>query len=138
MAAKSGAPKRKNKRKVRTEIASSASGSSRASSPALQTKEADNNTIDHADQTTTPAAGTEEQEEENTSQRFPERPTPNPEKAFSDFYLRQATKEFANDLDKLRSASDFGAKSVGLLVGALGQGGACFGKGERERVGRGV
>jgi len=59
----------------------------------------------------------------------------NPEQSFEDFYLRQATKEFANDLDKLRSASDFNARSVPLLVQALKQGTACFGREERVRVG---
>jgi len=60
-----------------------------------------------------------------------------PEQAFEDFYLRQATTEFANDLDKLRAAGDFdGTKSVPMLIGALRQGTACFGKGERVRIGR--
>ena len=61
-----------------------------------------------------------------------------PEQAFQDFYLRQATLEFANDLDKLRSASDFNAKkSIGLLVDALKQGEACFSLEERVKVGGG-
>ena len=58
-----------------------------------------------------------------------------PEEAYDEFYLRQATKEFANDLDKLRSASDFRAGSVDVLVKALGQGRACFTADERRRVG---
>jgi len=46
--------------------------------------------------------------------------------------------EFSDDLDKLRSTSDFkGQSSVELLVGALKQGGACFSKDERSRVGSG-
>ena len=60
---------------------------------------------------------------------------PPPNQAFDEFYLRQATKEFANDLDKLRSASDFWAGSVDVLVKALGQGRACFTAEERRRVG---
>ena len=60
------------------------------------------------------------------------------EQAFESFYLRQAAKEFSDDLDKLRSANDFkGQSSVELLVGALKQGGACFTKEERNRVGAG-
>ena len=60
------------------------------------------------------------------------------EQAFESFYLRQAAKEFSDDLDKLRSANDFkGQSSVELLVGALKQGGACFTKDERNRVGAG-
>jgi ribosome assembly protein 3 len=60
------------------------------------------------------------------------------EQAFESFYLRQAAKEFSDDLDKLRSANDFkGQSSVELLVGALKQGGACFSKTERSRIGAG-
>lgn len=73
--------------------------------------------------------------EENSSEPVFTKRAVNPEQAFQDFYLRQATKEFANDLDKLRSAGDFNAFSVPLLVDALKQGTACFGKDERVRVG---
>ena len=58
-----------------------------------------------------------------------------PEQAFEDFYLKQATKEFANDIDKLRSAPDFNERNVSILIRALRQGTACFGEGERRRVG---
>lgn len=58
------------------------------------------------------------------------------EELFDAFYLRQMTTEFAEDLDKLRSASDFNDRSVPLLVNALKQGRGCFSKGERERVGK--
>ncbi|TKA74856.1 hypothetical protein B0A55_05329 [Friedmanniomyces simplex] len=61
---------------------------------------------------------------------------PNPDQAFEDFYLRQATKEFANDLDKLRAANDsHETGSIALIVGALRQGTACLGREERVRVG---
>lgn len=60
-----------------------------------------------------------------------------PEEAFESFYLRQATREFADDLEKLRAASDFKeGRSVQLLVEALKQGAACFGTSEREKIGR--
>lgn len=62
----------------------------------------------------------------------------NPELEFEAFYLRQATKELANDLDKLRSASDFRDNSVSMLVDALKQGTACFSQGERVRIGSAV
>lgn len=58
-----------------------------------------------------------------------------PEKSFEDFYLRQATREFANDLDKLRSAGDFNERSIPLLISALKQGTACFSRDERRRIG---
>lgn len=59
----------------------------------------------------------------------------NPEQAFEEFYLQQATKEFANDLDKLRSTPDFNERSVPILIAALKQGGACFGVEERRKIG---
>lgn len=58
-----------------------------------------------------------------------------PQQAFDDFYLKQVTKEFANDLDKLRSASDFRGQSVAVLIEALRQGRACFTSDERVRIG---
>ena len=66
---------------------------------------------------------------------FPPKPTSRvPEQAFDDFYLKQATMEFANDLDKLRSAPDFNERSLPLLIEALKQGKACFGMEERSKV----
>ena len=62
------------------------------------------------------------------------KPVQDPEKSFDDFYLRQVTQEFANDLDKLRSAKDFSERSVKVLVEALKQGSACFSVEEREKI----
>lgn len=59
-----------------------------------------------------------------------------PEQAFDELYLKQATKEFANDLDKLRSASDFNERSVPMLIEALRQGRACFTAEESRRIGQ--
>ena len=57
------------------------------------------------------------------------------QQTFEDFYLRQLTVEFANDLDKLRSAPDFKPdRSVPLLVRALQQGVDCFSVEDRARV----
>jgi hypothetical protein len=64
-------------------------------------------------------------------------PTLTPEQAFESFYLKEATKEFANDLDKLRSAPDFRDGSVGVLIEGLRQGTACFEIGERRKIGEG-
>jgi len=58
------------------------------------------------------------------------------DEAFTDFYLKQATKEFSDDLDKLRAAPDFKANSLDILIDALKQGQACFEKEEREKIGR--
>lgn len=77
--------------------------------------------------------------EEESSALPTQTPRPDTEQAFESFYLRQAAKEFSDDLDKLRGASDFkGQSSVELLVGALKQGGACFSGDERARVGGGA
>ncbi|KAK1067140.1 hypothetical protein LTR74_006682 [Friedmanniomyces endolithicus] len=134
--------KRKNKRKVRTEVSSQSSSDSDADrtsrAPPKRTK----------NEATTPAnvEVPEASYDHNTSTHdttstdapvFTKRTVlANPEQAFEDFYLRQVTKEFANDLDKLRAANDFhGTGSIALLVGALRQGTACFGVEERVRVG---
>ena len=60
------------------------------------------------------------------------------EDAFTSFYLRQMTTEFAEDLDKIRSAGDFDNKSISMLVAALQQGRSCFAKDERLSVGRSI
>ncbi|KAL8952524.1 MAG: hypothetical protein Q9222_001554 [Ikaeria aurantiellina] len=38
---------------------------------------------------------------------------------FESFYLQQLTTEFADDLDKLRNASDFTDKSLAVLIEGL-------------------
>jgi len=60
------------------------------------------------------------------------------EDAFTSFYLRQLTSDFAEDLDKIRSASDFRNSSVSMLVDALKQGRACFDRQERQGIGRAI
>ena len=50
--------------------------------------------------------------------------------------MKQATKEFANDLDKLRSAGDFNERSVPILIAALKQGTVCFSGEERVKIGK--
>jgi ribosome assembly protein 3 len=48
------------------------------------------------------------------------------------------TTEFAEDLDKIRSAGDFNDKSLGLLIGALKQGRECFDRHDRLAVGKAI
>ncbi|KAF2157372.1 hypothetical protein K461DRAFT_289696 [Myriangium duriaei CBS 260.36] len=55
---------------------------------------------------------------------------------FTQFYLQQVTKEFSDDLDKLRSAPDFKDSSVKMIVQALQQGRSCFDKDDRVRIGK--
>jgi ribosome assembly protein 3 len=56
--------------------------------------------------------------------------------AFTDYYLRQATSDYADDLDRLRATSDFrdGEGQVQLLATALRQGTATFSAAEQRRV----
>ena len=54
--------------------------------------------------------------------------------AFTGYYTRQATKEFAEDLDRVRGAEDFKDDALPLLVRALQQGTALFSIEEQRRV----
>ena len=54
--------------------------------------------------------------------------------SFEALYLRQATAEFADELDRLRGAADFSDRSVPMLVEALRQGAARFSEAERRRA----
>ncbi|KAK5126419.1 hypothetical protein LTR85_010655 [Meristemomyces frigidus] len=126
MAAAKTQTKRKSRRKARTEVSSASSSDSEGQSSKQTSPEAqDTNIASAASQEGKPSVGAP----------LAAKKTVSPEQAFEDFYLRQATKEFANDLDKLRAAGDFNARSVPLLVGALKQGTACFSQAERVRIG---
>ncbi|KAK5159262.1 hypothetical protein LTS14_002404 [Recurvomyces mirabilis] len=146
--------KRRNKRKARTEVSSDSESDSEASSSAVAAGKGEGSLAEvpagpaSSSSTTTKAQANDpdteteeasarltEHDDDTVAPRTSKREIMDPRQAFRDFYLKQATGEFANDLDKLRSAGDFGGKSIGLLVGALEQGGACFGAGERGRVG---
>ena len=63
--------------------------------------------------------------------------SPPPREDFESYYLKQITAEFADDIDKLRSAPDFSAQSVPILVQALRQGSKGFTDEEKEKVMRG-
>ncbi|KAI3393541.1 hypothetical protein diail_4178 [Diaporthe ilicicola] len=54
--------------------------------------------------------------------------------AFTSFYLQQATKEFAEDLDKIRNADDFKSEAISTLVSALSQGTAMFSPADQRRI----
>lgn len=53
---------------------------------------------------------------------------------FTDYYLQRATKEFAEDLDKIRTAGDFKGDALPLLIGSLSQGMSVFPKSDQIRV----
>lgn len=44
------------------------------------------------------------------------------------------TIEFADDLESLRSASDFGDKSLPILISALKQGANTYGEAEKKKM----
>jgi ribosome assembly protein 3 len=53
---------------------------------------------------------------------------------FSALYLRKIAAEVADDLDKVRTAQDFKANSVPMLIHALKQGESVFSVEEKRRV----
>lgn len=57
--------------------------------------------------------------------------------SFEDFYLQQITNEFADDIDKIRQASDFKESSLPVLVAALKQGATLYTEEERRDWGEG-
>ncbi|KAI1847709.1 hypothetical protein JX266_006204 [Neoarthrinium moseri] len=53
---------------------------------------------------------------------------------FASYYLQQATKELAEDLDKVRGADDFKGDALPLLIKALQQGTALFSPADQQRI----
>jgi ribosome assembly protein 3 len=53
---------------------------------------------------------------------------------FSQYYMQKAAVEFADDLDRIRSADDFRDGFLSLLVHALQQGVNVFSMTEKQRV----
>ena len=62
------------------------------------------------------------------------KPRQNEGEDFSQFYLRQVTAALADDLDKVRAASDFNDGKVGMLIRALRQGEEIFSPEEKRRI----
>jgi ribosome assembly protein 3 len=54
--------------------------------------------------------------------------------AFTTYYTRRATEEFAEDIDRVRGAEDFKDDALALLVVALQQGAGMFSAEEQRRV----
>ncbi|KAI1501548.1 ribosome-assembly protein 3-domain-containing protein [Biscogniauxia marginata] len=53
---------------------------------------------------------------------------------FTSYYLQQSTKEFAEDLDKIRSADDFKSDALPMLVKSLQQGTSMFSAADQKRI----
>ena len=64
----------------------------------------------------------------------PEKPDQEIASEFTSYYLQRATKEFAEDLDKVRAADDFKNDALPILVSALQQGTALFSPEEQRRI----
>ena len=65
--------------------------------------------------------------------RNPSKQQPPTQESFESYYLKQVTAEFADDIDKIRNASDFNERSVPVLIQALKQSAANFTEEEKER-----
>ncbi|KAI3328623.1 ribosome-assembly protein 3-domain-containing protein [Ustulina deusta] len=53
---------------------------------------------------------------------------------FTSYYLQQSTKEFAEDLDKVRSADDFKGDALPMLIRSLQQGTSMFSAVDQKRM----
>lgn len=53
---------------------------------------------------------------------------------FTSYYLQRATKEFAEDLDKIRNADDFRNDAIPILINALSQGTTMFSPADQRRI----
>ncbi|KAK4696097.1 ribosome assembly protein 3, partial [Lecanoromycetidae sp. Uapishka_2] len=76
----------------------------------------------------------EKQEIETSDDSPKSESTPAPNESFESYYLRRVTAEFADDIDKIRNASDFTEKSVPVLIQTLKQGAYSFSEEEKERI----
>ncbi|KAG9676152.1 hypothetical protein KCU99_g4163, partial [Aureobasidium melanogenum] len=144
-------PKRLRKRKARTEVSDSSDSSSSDSSSSSESDSSDSETTPNKQvvskskvKTKTVAKSPsrslspEEDQTITASTDGPQVGDAEAEDAFTSFYLRQMTTEFAEDLDKIRSAGDFNDKSLGLLISALKQGRECFDRQDRLAVGKAI
>ena len=84
------------------------------------------NTIRHQE---APASDSKSPQEPESDAR-----TTHQEEDFSQFYLRNVTAALADDLDKVRAASDFSDEKVGMLIRALKQGEEIFSEEEKRRI----
>ncbi|KAI5204853.1 hypothetical protein E4T39_03364 [Aureobasidium subglaciale] len=137
-------PKRLRKRKARTDVSDSSDSSDSSSSSESESSDSEPTPQKKTTVKTkaTPKAKAVQRSpsrssspEEDQTPSGPRVADAEAEDAFTSFYLRQMTTEFAEDLDKIRSAGDFNDKSLGLLIGALKQGRECFDRHDRLAVG---
>ncbi|KZF18915.1 hypothetical protein L228DRAFT_286402 [Xylona heveae TC161] len=124
--------RRQRKRKARTEVASSSSDSeesNRAASPTPPTGQTANPSL--------PDGSTQEEiqhDVEPVPSRITEADPNNLTADFEAYYLRRIATEFAEDLNKIRTADDFDDDSLPILLSALKQGTGIFSTSERQTV----
>ncbi|KAL1305985.1 hypothetical protein AAFC00_004120 [Neodothiora populina] len=139
-AAKAEKPKRQRKRKARTQVSSDSSSSSSdsdsSSSDEQPVKEAKvKRTKAKTREAVSSAAINPPSEDTKPEHEVAQQvQRSQAEGAFDAYYLRQITKEFAEDLDKVRSAADFKNTSIPMLVDALKQGRTCFTQNDRLSI----
>ncbi|TIA03210.1 hypothetical protein D6C82_02081 [Aureobasidium pullulans] len=145
--AKADKPKRLRKRKARTEVSDSSDSSDSSSSsesessdsePAPKKKTVVKTKAKAKAVQRSPSRSSSPEEDQTIAPSGPQVAESEAEDAFTSFYLRQMTTEFAEDLDKIRSAGDFNDKSLGLLISALRQGRECFDRHDRLAVGKAI
>ncbi|KAH7138067.1 ribosome-assembly protein 3-domain-containing protein [Dendryphion nanum] len=85
--------------------------------------------------TVNPSLSDPESESESESSEAAKPAAKNPqEDDFTSIYMRRLAAEMGDDLDKVREASDFTARSLPMLIHALRQGESAFSAEERGRV----
>ncbi|OQO07999.1 hypothetical protein B0A48_06792 [Cryoendolithus antarcticus] len=117
--------KKKRNRKARTEVSSSSSSSENSSSdsdaaPPAKTVKSSKPALTATEPAGDADIGSPSPSPAPLSSAAPKQTS---EQVFQAFYLKQATREFSDDLERLRTANDWkGERSVDVLVRALGQG----------------
>ncbi|THX11387.1 hypothetical protein D6D13_04926 [Aureobasidium pullulans] len=140
--AKADKPKRLRKRKARTEDSSDSSSSSESESSDSEPEPKKKTVVKTKAKAKvvqrSPSRSSSPEEDQTIAPSGLQVAESEAEDAFTSFYLRQMTTEFAEDLDKIRSAGDFNDKSLGLLISALKQGRECFDRHDRLAVGKAI
>ncbi|KAI9052550.1 hypothetical protein LZ554_003893 [Drepanopeziza brunnea f. sp. 'monogermtubi'] len=138
-------PRRHKKRKSRTTVESDISSSS-DSEPAGTTTTMKKKKKSVSPSPTIRASNTQTRAQGDSSSSSEETPEPTSSlsnneltdaqisKEFTQFYMERATREFEDDLEKLRTSEDFKSESLPILIAALQAGASLFSAAEKRRV----
>ncbi|CAL3971680.1 unnamed protein product [Diplocarpon coronariae] len=126
-------PQRRKKRKSRTEVSSDISSDSE---PETSKSISPSSTSPISREKTRNADG-----DSSGASTSPEPSAPTREltvqqvdAAFTQIYMERATREFEDDLEKLRTSEDFRNESLPMLIAALQGGTSLFSEGEKRRI----